>query len=64
MWIIWVNVSSLVCKFVAEKIDRAETWPTIIFKSVGTDAPNTHYLPKRDSPSSPIQCWIVLSIFF
>ena len=22
---------------------------TIIFKSVGTDAPNTHYLPKRDS---------------
>ena len=23
---------------------------TIIFKCVGTDAPNTHYLPKRDSP--------------
>ena len=35
---------------------------TITFKSVGTDAPNTHYLPERDSPSPPIQCWIVLSI--
>ena len=37
---------------------------TIILKSVGTNTPNTHYLPKRDSPSPPIQCWIVLSILF
>ena len=42
----------------------AERAQTVIFKSVGTDAPNTHYLPKRDSPSPPVQCWIVLSIVF
>ena len=37
---------------------------TIIFKSVGTDDPNTNYLRKRYSPSPPIQCWIALSILF
>ena len=34
---------------------------TITFKCVGTDAPNAHHFPKRQSPLLPIQCFVVVS---
>ena len=35
---------------------------TIFFKSVGIDASNTHFFPKRESLSPPIYCQIILDI--